>query len=133
MPCDYIVRPYRLGDEEGIVELLELVFDGWPHFDLQYTPLDHWRWKHEDNPLKTNMISLGIIGGKIISCLHTIPRMMKIGDKVFLSWERVDGAVHPDFRRMGLFNKMSELTYESMMMNGIKIQYGNTSKLLELV
>jgi hypothetical protein len=124
---DYKIRSYQPADDKGIVELLKLVFDDWPHFDLNCDPLDHWRWKHKDNPLARNLISLGIVGDKIISCLHSIPIILKIGENVFLSWERVDGAVHPDFRRGGLFNKMSELTYETMIKNEVRTQYGITS------
>ena len=64
----YIVRPYRLGEEEEIVELLELVFNGWPQFDLNCASLEHWRWKYLDNPLKMNTVAVEISNNKIIGC-----------------------------------------------------------------
>lgn len=45
----FIAKEYQPGDEEGIVELLEIVFDGWPHFDLPCSRVDHWKWKFLDN------------------------------------------------------------------------------------
>jgi hypothetical protein len=47
---DFVVRPYQAGDEKEIVELLRMVFDGWPHFDLNCSSVDHWKWKHLDKP-----------------------------------------------------------------------------------
>lgn len=109
---EYEVRPYQPGDEEEIVELLELVFDVWPHFDLKCTPLEYWKWKYQENPMKKNFITVAINGGKIIGCSHAIPIRMKIGDAVFLCSFGIDLAVHPDFRRMGISNKMHELREE---------------------
>ena len=40
------VRPYREGDENNIVTLLDQVFIGLPHFDTKCSLLDHWKWKY---------------------------------------------------------------------------------------
>jgi len=124
---DYFVRPYRPGDEEKIVQFLQLVFDGWPHFDVKCNPLEHWRWKFEDNPLKPIIISLGTSDDKIIGCIHRIPRRIKIEDSVFLCCSGADVAVHPNFRKMGVFKKMDELAKKSEVKSGIKIFYGISS------
>jgi len=117
---NYVVRPYLRGDEEEIVQLLQLVFDEWPHFDLSCAPIDHWRWKFEDNPLKKSIISLGASDDKIIGCTHTIPLMIKIGDSIFLCGNGYDLVVHPDFRRMGVAKKMNELRKELRTKAGTK-------------
>jgi hypothetical protein len=44
---------------------------------------------------------------KIIGCLHTSPKKMKIGDNIFLCCKGVDMVVHPDFRGLGISNKMT--------------------------
>jgi len=54
---DYIVRPYRSGDEEEIVEFLQLVFEGWPKFDLSCTPLEHWKCARAANKININNTS----------------------------------------------------------------------------
>lgn len=118
---DYFVRSYLPGDEEEIVRLLQLVFDGWPHFDLSCAPVDHWRWKFKDNPLKKSIILLGTSDDKIIGCTHTTPLTMKIGDSVFLCGNGYDLAVHPDFRRIGVAKKMNELRRELRANAGIKL------------
>ena len=112
MEKNFIVRPYRQGDQEEIVQLLDIVFEGWPHFDLRCSPLDHWRWKFEENPFKKISIAVTESDNRIIGCLHLIPQNIKIGEKCLLCFQSVDGAVHPDFRRMGSWNEMNEFRKE---------------------
>jgi hypothetical protein len=124
MSSDYVVRPYHPGDEEGIVELLELAFNGWPHFDLKCTPLDHWRWKHNDNPNGKSIISVAVSDDRIIGCVHSIPKMIKIRDKIYLCCDVGDVAVHPDFRGLGIYNKIDDLKYELLTRANVYLAYG---------
>ncbi len=89
-----VIRPYQPGDEEDIIKLLEKVFKGWPLYDIPCSPLDHWRWKYIDNPLK-NYTTVALDKERIIGCDHTIPQKIKIGDKVLLCGTSTDVAVDP--------------------------------------
>jgi len=120
---NYTVRPYHSGDEDGIVELLELVFDGWPKFDLECTPLDHWKWKYLDNPLKTSFIALGVNEDGIIGVNHSIPHRIKICDDVLLGTYGSDLAVHPDFRQIGVKTRTHDLKEEMRKPAGISVTY----------
>jgi hypothetical protein len=80
---DYVVRPYREGDEEGITELLVHVFEGWPKFDLNCTPIAHWKWKHQENPIGKSVVIVAESGEEIVGCLHAISLRMKIGDNIY--------------------------------------------------
>jgi hypothetical protein len=119
----YVVRAYRQGDEEGIVELLELAFDGWPKFDLLCGPLEHWRWKYQDNPLRMNQIVVGVSNNRIVGCLHYPSLRIKIGNRVCLSTQGTDLAVHSDFRRKAIFNKMMDLGLKMRKESGIQLHY----------
>lgn len=123
MSKKYEIRPYRSGDEEGIVELLQLVFDGWPRFDLKCNPIDHWRWKYTDNPLKTICIAVALNQNKIIGCQHGVLHTIKIRDEVFLGCLVGDLAVHQDFRRMGVFTKMNKFWIELREEIGSKLDH----------
>ena len=104
------VRWYKSGDEKQIVELLDLVFDGWPKIDLQGSKLDYWRWKHQESIDKTDCVTLGVTpDGKIVGCLHAPLFKVKLGDTVQLFYQGVDLVVHPEYRRMGMYRKMDEL------------------------
>ena len=106
---DFSVRQYRKGDEKNIVILLEQVFDGWPHFDLECTSLDHWKWKYLNNPLKMTSIIVGISNDKIIGCDHAIYRNMYIQQKTQLCTYGTDTAIHPEYRRIGVYTKLNKL------------------------
>jgi len=120
---DYSVRQYQPGDEEGIVQLLELVFDGWPHFDLGCTPLEHWRWKYLENPLKMNAIAVALNNENIIGCIHGYYLRMKVGNELFIAQHGGDLAVHQDFRRRGISGRMRELKHEIQDEIGTDIRY----------
>ena len=53
------IRSYQPGDEEEIVELLELVFGGWPKLDLNCDSINHWRWKYVDYPSGNVIVNVG--------------------------------------------------------------------------
>ena len=116
---DYEVRPYRPGDEEQIVPLLQLVFNGWQ--DLNF-----FRWKYFDNPLKRNIICVALSNGRIIGFTASVFKRVKIGDKVFLSTYGTDAAVHPDFRRRGVHRKNTNLKDELRRKVGEHINYSAT-------
>jgi hypothetical protein len=124
---EYEIRPYRLGDEEGIVQLLELVFDGWPKFDLNCSPLDHWKWKYEDNPKKKNIITVSEIDKKIIGVAHSFPLMIKVGDRVQFCTFGGDTGVHPDFRRLSIHTKIAKDNMELKKEAGSQYHFIGTS------
>lgn len=107
MVTDYVVRLYRQGDEEEIVRLLEMVFKGWPHFDLSCASIDHWRWKYQDNPFKRFIISVAEINNKIVGVAHSFPLLVKIGDEIYFCTFGGDTGVHPNFRRRGIHKMTS--------------------------
>jgi len=120
---EYVVRAYQPGDDRKIVELLDLVFGGWPKFDFGFSPLEHWKWKYQDNPLKLSQIAVGESDNRIISCEHSFPLRIKIGDKVCLAHHSGDLAVHPDFRRMAASEKMRELLVQMREKAGSSLVY----------
>ncbi len=108
MGISYNVRRFQPGDEIRLIELLDLVFDGWPHLDLECRPLDHWRWKFEDNPYRTKIAPVAVSKDLIVGSNHGYPTRVKIFNKVYQSSQGTDLAVHPNYRRMGIYSKMSE-------------------------
>ena len=108
MSVEFDVRPYATGDELEIVPLLEGVFGGWPHLDIE-SPLDYWRWKYLKNPLGKAIIVVAISSGRIIGCHHSVYLKLKLKDDVLSCISATDLAVHPDFRGMGVARRMDEL------------------------
>ena len=68
---DIDVREYRPGDEGGLVELLGLVFGGWPHLDVSCSPLEYWRWKFEGREGLGKFIVVAETGGGELVAAYT--------------------------------------------------------------
>ena len=121
---DYGVRSYQPGDEEKIIRLLDLVFGGWPKFDLSCSPLEHWRWKYQSNPFsRMNQIAVGVGNGLITGCDHSLLLRIKIGKGIFFSTHGGDVAVHPSFRKMAISKKMVELNTKMGQEAGAILRY----------
>jgi hypothetical protein len=117
---ELLVRPYRPGDEEGIVELLQLVFGEWPSLEISVTPLEYWRWKYNENPSGKNITSVALDGDRIVGCSHGIPFWLRVGSSSVLAYNGTDVAVHPDNRRMKLRNRMMETKFELAKGAGVR-------------
>lgn len=126
MTVDYEVRPYQPGDEEGIIDLLDHVFDGWPHLDLKCEPLDFWKWKFTGSPVDESIIVLSTSDDEIIGCHHGLPLRIKMGENTYTCLTGVDLAVHKDYRRMGVRNKMRGLFFELGTRAGMRMLYAIT-------
>ena len=124
---DIKIRTYKSGDEEQIIELLELVFQGWPHFDLNCPPIDHWIWKFKDNPSRTNLIIVGEIDDRIIGCDHSFFTRIKVGSSIMLCRQGLDAAIHPDFRGIGIYSRIFKMKDELDSKLNIGLTYGATS------
>jgi hypothetical protein len=55
------------------------------------------------------MVLVAESGNEIIGCNHAIFERIKVGGVTLLCRQGVDSAVHPNFRGMGVYSKMSEL------------------------
>ena len=125
---DIQLRKYQSGDEREIVELLDMIFGHWPNFDLRCSPLDHWKWKYNDCPIKTSarLDDIATSQDRIVGYASALPVKIKVGEEVFLCGRGADLGVHPDFRGLGLSGKLIRATTESRAHAGLKFFYGAT-------
>ncbi|HUV34023.1 MAG TPA: GNAT family N-acetyltransferase [Candidatus Desulfaltia sp.] len=99
---DFEVRFVDDGDVSEIVELLDHVFRGWPRFDLKCSQVEHWAWKHRDNPVNRSVVLTSTSGGKVIGVNHSLFYAVRLLGSDVLCVMGSDLAVHPDYRRMGV-------------------------------
>jgi hypothetical protein len=117
MSKEVVIRPYQPGDEVGIVKLLEVVFGGWPHFDLSCSPLEHWKWKHLENPFGQGLKAIGLSNDTVIGVNHIGFVRSWMGGKTRLCGQGLDLAVHPDFRGLRVSSKIDAInnkTFEGL-------------------
>lgn len=103
-----VFREYEDGDENRIVELFDLVFKTGPWKDLEYSHIDHWKWRYLENPLGLICIMVAEHEGNIIGASHIMFRELKLGKNVIIHSTGSGSAIHPDFRKQGIFNKLKE-------------------------
>lgn len=121
MVSEYSIRTYLPGDEEQIIPLLVQAFDDWRLRGERASGF--WDWLYIDNPIASNVITLGVIDDKIIATHLTLTLRIKICDKIFNCIYCTDHTVHPDYRRMGVSNKIVNIVIDRMPPNNISFDY----------
>lgn len=108
---------YREGDETGILSLLNLVFP-----DAQFN-IERWLWEYKNNPFG-HLEVVAEYNGQIVGHMGFVPVDMKIGDTVVKGSQAVDLAVHPNFRRQGMFLKLGRTLAKKAAEEGMPFTYG---------
>jgi hypothetical protein len=123
MDTDLIPRPYEQGDENKIVPLLKAAFEKWPFFDIDCSPVEHWRWRYQENPLnKTNVVVIEK-NEEIIACGHNILSDIKIYGKDYLGSYGTDHCVDPNYQGLGLSKKITEAHHELRKKERVLLPY----------
>jgi hypothetical protein len=114
------IRLYQPGDDENIVKLLQKTFPKWDNFP---DPLNVWRWKYLNMPLRS-IVVVAVMDDKIVGCDHSIIFNAKIGSESTVICYTDDVAVDIDFRKLGIWSKMSH--YKDEMNNTTNYEYATT-------
>lgn len=95
--ADYTIRPFRPGDEEGILATYNLVFGA---EDPDHVPrtMEEWRWAFERNPAGQR-IWVAEKDGVIAAQCAALPYRVVIDGRESTFTQGVDSMVHPDHRR----------------------------------
>lgn len=124
MKSDLIYRTYARGEEEEIVNLLDVGYEGWPKFDLSCSKAEHWGWKYVDNPVKWQFIVVAESERGVVGVSHSVPVTMKLGDRLHLCCCGTDLAVHPDLRGGGIYTAMDQLKTVLLREKGVAMDCG---------
>jgi len=108
---EYRLRTYRDDDEAAIVELFKL---GIGRPNIERASIEGWNWRYRLDPnFDPSLILVAEKDGKIIGCMTTTIRDLKIGSSLKVKAASGDIVVHPDYRRRGiataLVHKLLEL------------------------
>jgi len=122
----YTVRLIREGEEEDVIDLLVRCLE-WPRFDLDVSLHDHYYWKYFDNPGQKGSITVAEAGGKIIGCAHLSYFNLMVSGRGFRGANGTDVAVHPDYRKRGVFNSLTDFRFQLMKEKGIDIAFWSTA------
>jgi L-amino acid N-acyltransferase YncA len=95
----YEIRPYRSGDEHGILEAFNRIF---ARVDPTFRPrtLEQWRWQYERNPSGCRIYLAVTDEGRVLAQYAGVPQRMQLdGEPTYFS-QSVDSMADPEFRRL---------------------------------
>ena len=108
------MREYSPSDREEVFQLRTDVYG-------EAFPEDDWVWKFERTPLGPARIFLAESQGRIVG-LRIFPfREVKVLNEVWRSVLTVDGMVHPDFRRLGIWSGLMREGIQQLRDEGIHL------------
>jgi hypothetical protein len=124
MDRDWVVEPYRPGDETAIIDLFRSEFG-------RERSLAHWRWKFLENPYGGPFISLAwhrekrfLVGNQVL-----MPFQLSVDGRPVLGGHSLDLVVHHDFRRQGVFEQTALQAFETLRQAGgaVLVAFPNAS------
>lgn len=108
-------------DFEGFEELSVISFGSGTN-----SKKEMYEWLFDKNPYnKTgNMMYLLKEGDKVIGCDGLLPNELYVNGKVLLAAHSVKSMTHPEYKRQGIFKKMTENSCEMGKKNGVDVVIG---------
>ena len=119
-------RTFRPGDAEGVVDVLNAAYR------VPWGDMEHWLGKRGGHPdFQPEEIFVAECDGRIVGCLHTDLRPVKLGGGVSVLMS-MDGdlAVHPDFRGYGVPEELYRRSSEIYRQRGVVVRGGFANELL---
>lgn len=86
-----IIRDYKKGDEDGIIELMSPY---WKHLASK----ENWYWEYTECPEGHALIKVAEHRGKIVGHYALFPLEMKCGDVILKGAKAEGSVVHPNYR-----------------------------------
>jgi len=114
-----IIRTYRKGDEEGIVELLKICFDDFNRWGV--TAEDWLSYEEGDYGFKKNNALVAEVGGRIVGHLHLVVRRAYIGAGSADICGIANVSTHPDFRGRGIATALVKRAIEVCREMGLPV------------
>lgn len=106
----YYVRRFSTSDVSDILCFLNSVFKPTYPFTEEW-----WLWKYKNNPAgfwgEEGDIWVAEDKGKIVGHYAVMPIKIRIGNEIAIVGQSVDTAVHPEYRRMGIFSTLARKVY----------------------
>jgi len=122
MTRNWHIRPYRNGDEEGILKLRRAVFGDLDPVRLKAST---WQWQFQNNPSGKAVCFLAEANGEIVGQYVILPTRFSIHGKETQVAFSCDTMIHPRYRRQGMFSALARKLYDFLeTRRGINLVWG---------
>jgi len=102
---DIIFKQYDFENLDNLIEIYQRCFGTKP------SP-GYFKWKYLDNPAGKAIAFVAIYNGKIAGFYGVIPEFYVINGKTQIIYQSMDTMTDPNYRRLGLFAKLANMTYD---------------------
>jgi GNAT superfamily N-acetyltransferase len=113
--ADVILRPATPADRREMIELVRVAIG---RGSVPRTEA-FWRWKHERNPFGPSPAMVADAAGRIVSLRIFLRWRWRHGKYAYPAVRPVDTATHPDWRRRGLFERLTRQLLHVMKAEGV--------------
>ena len=100
------VRLYRPGDEKGIVDLYNVVFDA-------DRTIEQWRWEFCDLPSGYAAVAVADLDGTLVGQYSALVQRLTFFGGEIARFHTVDVMVHPEFRRHGILTRAANFGFDT--------------------
>lgn len=87
-----------------------------------------WRWKHEANPFGPSPGLVAVAGGRPIALRVFLRWRFNCGDEMLEACRAVDTATHPEWRRRGLFRRLTLALVERVEADGTAFVFNTPNR-----
>ncbi len=105
---DVTIRAYEPGDRDEIRSL----------FAVQWgtRPTTNWfEWKYVDSPCSQVPLTLARTDGQVVAVQGYLPIRIRWREQVIPAYKPVDAVVHPEYRRQGLYSRLTRFAIQSYL------------------
>jgi GNAT superfamily N-acetyltransferase len=96
------VRAFEPEDEPAVLQVLQAAFGQWPSDIRGVAPSEFFRWKHRAGPFGPSTLLVAEADDAVIGCHAFMPWRLRARGQILSTIRRVDLAVHPSYRRLGV-------------------------------
>lgn len=117
---------YRLSNSEDtikIVDLLKICLG-----DNGKRTVEYWNWKHYQNPFGKSYVMLALDNDRLVGVRSFMKWDWKMNGQIYKCARCVDTVVHPNYRRMGLFSKLTKHGLEIMKKQDVSFIFNTPNK-----
>ena len=100
------VRLYRPGDEKGIVDLYNVVFDA-------DRTIEQWRWEFCDLPSGYAAVAVADLDGTLVGQYSALVQRLTFFGGEIARFHTVDVMVRPEFRRHGILTRAANFGFDT--------------------
>jgi GNAT superfamily N-acetyltransferase len=108
---DVRIRPFRDGDESGVLRLLRDTLGEGP---AGHRSAEFFRWKHQENPFGRSFMLLAESGDEIVGLRAFMRWSLRHDGRTIRAVRAVDTATHPLHQGRGIFSKLTRAAIEEL-------------------